>query len=47
MGKVGVEKVDLLSRELVEDLTKFETDPQKIRNVRSRVGDMAELLSYR
>ena len=46
-GKVGVEKVDLLSRELVEDLTKFETDPQKIRNVRSRVGDMAELLSYR
>jgi hypothetical protein len=46
-GKVGFERVDMLSRELVQDLTKFETDPEKIRAIRRRIGDLAESGAFR
>jgi hypothetical protein len=39
--------VDMLSRELVQDLTKFETDPEKIRAIRRRIGDLAESGAFR
>ena len=45
--KVGYGRVDVLSRELVRDLTKFETSPEKIRTIRSRVGDLLELDAFR
>ena len=41
------ERVDMLSRELVQDLTKFETDPEKIRAIRRRIGDLAESGAFR
>jgi hypothetical protein len=44
--KVGYERVDMLSRELVHDLTKFETSPKRIRTIRNHVGNLVELDAF-